>query len=69
MQPLDLISWALAIGLAWAAIVLFMPVDRWVGTFLARRHTRLKDLEGRIIALERKLEERAAATPQMSQSD
>lgn len=56
MKPSDLFNWALAIALAWGVIVFFMPIDKWVGTFLARRQTRLKELEDRVAALEQKLQ-------------
>lgn len=35
MTPLDLIGWAIAIGLAWGILVTFIPVERWIDALLA----------------------------------
>lgn len=54
MQPLDLISWSLAIGVAWAVFALLVPVER-IGNFFARRQVRIKELEERVTELERRI--------------
>lgn len=55
MTPSNFIFWAFALGFAWAIFVAFVPIDRWVGNLLARRQTRLKELEERVAALERQI--------------
>ena len=57
MTPSELFNWAFAIALGWGVIVFFMPIDKWLGAFFARRQTRLKNLEERIAAVERKTAE------------
>lgn len=52
MTPSDFFHWAFAIALAWGVIVFFMPIDKWVAAFFARRQARFKELEARIVALE-----------------
>ena len=56
MTPSTPICWALGIGLAWAIFVTFVPIDRWLIDFLNRKRMRLKELEDRVTAIERKLE-------------
>ena len=63
MNPLDIIIWAVAIGLAWAALSFFIPFDR-MGNLLNLRQTRIKALENRVAALERKLNEKPAPADQ-----
>jgi hypothetical protein len=55
MTPSDFFNWAFAIALAWGVIVFFMPIDKWVAAFFARRQARFKELEARITALEQQL--------------
>ena len=55
MTPSDFFNWAFAIALAWGVIVFFMPIDKWVAAFFARRQARLKELEARIQALEQQV--------------
>jgi hypothetical protein len=53
MIPSDLLHWSLAIGLAWAVLVFFMSIDRWLGKLISKAFTR--DLERRVAALEDRL--------------
>lgn len=69
MTPSELFNWALAIALGWGVIVFFMPIDKWLGAFFSRRQTRLKHLEERIAAVERRIAERPDAESPTSQSD
>ena len=62
MTPSELFNWAFAIALGWGVIVLFMPIDKWLGAFFERRQTRLKQLEERIAAIERRIEETTVQT-------
>lgn len=62
MTPSELFNWAFAIALGWGVIVFFMPIDQWLGAFFARRQTRIKLLEERIAAVERRIEETTART-------
>ncbi len=55
MTPSDFFHWAFAIALAWGVIVFFMPIDKWVAAFFARRQARFKELEARIAALEQQV--------------
>jgi len=62
MTPSNFIFWALGIGLSWAIFVTFVPIDRWVGNFLARRQARLRELEERVAAVERRLGKSAGSS-------
>ena len=69
MTPSELFNWAFAIALGWGVIVFFMPIDQWVAAFFARRQTRIKHLEERIAAIERRIDERPGTASPTSQSD
>ena len=69
MTPSELFNWAFAIALGWGVIVFFMPIDKWLGAFFARRQTRIKLLEERIAAVERRIAERPETASPTSQSD
>ena len=69
MTPSELFNWAFAIALGWGVIVFFMPIDQWVAAFFARRQTRLKKLEERIAAVERRIAESSDTPSPTSQSD
>lgn len=69
MTPSELFNWAFAIALGWGVIVFFMPIDQWVAAFFARRQTRLKQLEERIAAVERRIAERSDTASPTSQTD
>ena len=69
MTPSELFNWALAIALGWGVIVFFMPIDKWLGAFFARRQTRLKQLEERIAAIERRIAESSDTASPTSQAD
>ncbi|MCB1210624.1 MAG: hypothetical protein KDK97_14940 [Verrucomicrobiales bacterium] len=53
MIPSDLFNWSLAIGLAWAVFVFFIPIDRWLAKLIGRALT--SDLEKRVAVLEQRL--------------
>jgi len=55
MTPFEFLAWAFAIALSAGTLLHFIPIDQWVSTFLQRRHTRLKELEARVSALEKQM--------------
>ncbi|MBX7210172.1 MAG: hypothetical protein K1X78_17770 [Verrucomicrobiaceae bacterium] len=69
MTPSELFNWALAIALGWGVIVFFMPIDKWLGAFFSRRQTRIKHLEERIAAVERRVAEKPEGASPTDQSD
>lgn len=69
MTPSELFNWALAIALGWGVIVFFMPIDKWLGAFFSRRQTRIKHLEERIAAVERRVAEKPEVASPTDQSD
>ena len=69
MTPSELFNWAFAIALGWGVIVFFMPIDQWVAAFFLRRQTRLKHLEERIAAIERRITERSDIASPTDQAD
>ena len=69
MTPSELFNWALAIALGWGVIIFFMPIDKWLDAFFARRQTRIKHLEERIAAIERRITESTDTASPTSQSD
>ncbi len=40
MTPLDLIGWALAIGIAWSVFTSCVPVEGWISALIAAIKTR-----------------------------
>lgn len=62
MTPFELFNWAFAIALGWGVIVFFMPIDQWLSALFSRRQTRLKQLEERIAAIERRIKETTVQT-------
>ena len=69
MTPSELFNWALAIALGWGVIVFFMPIDKWLGAFFSRRQTRIKHLEERIAAVERRIAERPEGASPTDRAD
>ena len=67
MTPSDFFNWAFAIALAWGVIVFFMPIDKWVAAFFARRQAGFKKLEARIAALEQHVSAASSASPKDGQ--
>lgn len=47
MTPLDIIGWALAIGISWSLISSCIPIENWISSLIAsvkkRRHDRVPD--------------------------
>lgn len=35
MTPIDIIGWALAIGLAWGILTSFIPVESWIASLIS----------------------------------
>lgn len=52
MTPEIFFQWAVAIAFGSGIVLFCLPIDRWIGNYLMRRHTRLKELEERVAALE-----------------
>ncbi len=61
MTPAYIIAWALAIGIAWIVLALFIPIERWVELYL-QRGVRSAEFERRLEALERHLQDPVPAT-------
>lgn len=43
MTPMDLIGWALAIGLAWAILASFIPLESWIAALISHAKRRQKE--------------------------
>lgn len=43
MTPLDLIGWALAIGIAWSVFTSCVPLEGWITALIAAIKTRRRD--------------------------
>lgn len=35
MTPIDIIGWALALGLAWGILTSFIPLESWIASLIA----------------------------------
>jgi len=43
MTPLDIIGWALAIGISWAIVSSCIPIESWISSFIASLAKRRND--------------------------
>jgi hypothetical protein len=55
MNPSDVISWAVCLGIAWLILASLTGVDEWIKTRFGT--SKLTTLEERIAKLERRLDE------------
>jgi hypothetical protein len=55
-DPVDLVLWAIAIGLAWMFLISFTGLDDWLKTLTGKKRNN-KELEAKIEALERRVAE------------
>lgn len=43
MTPLDIIGWALAIGISWSILSSCIPIETWISSFIASVKKRRED--------------------------